>query len=405
MRVEAELELGDEPLSPSRHWDDSPVLIALVAILVGALWLGFVATPRAPADGSPEAGFARDMMVHHAQAVGMAGTVRDRSTNPVIRSIALDLALTQQAQIGQLQGWLDQWGLDSTGSQARMAWMGHPVSGLMPGLATPSQMRGLDTLPPDEADVLFLRLMIPHHQAAIQMAQAVLSLTDRSEVRRFAEGVIQAQRTEIDQMRQLLRDLGADPVTGTLRIPTSLEGHGGHGGGFAGSLAPALRAAVRFAPLIAALFAGAWLGIDAWRRRRIWSGRLDGVDVPRRSLLLLAVAALLGSGLLHAGLAPEHFRSATAYGVFFSASSGGLAILAASVLAWPGRATYAAAGLALLGLIALFFLFRIVAPPGSSGPEELDLVGLLTKAVEAAGVAGCWVLWRGARRPTAEPAT
>jgi hypothetical protein len=61
---------------------------------------------RPPGDGSAEAGFARAMMVHHAQAVGMAEIVRDKTENEDVRILATDIALTQQAQIGQMQGWL-----------------------------------------------------------------------------------------------------------------------------------------------------------------------------------------------------------------------------------------------------------------------------------------------------------
>ena len=44
--------------------------------------------------------------------------------------------------------------------------MGHPMEGLMPGMATPEEVSSLSHLPPDRADVLFLRLMIAHHEAA-----------------------------------------------------------------------------------------------------------------------------------------------------------------------------------------------------------------------------------------------
>ena len=41
-------------------------------------------------------------------------------------------------------------------------------------MATPEEVDRLDELPPDEADEMFLRLMISHHGAAIPMAKAVL---------------------------------------------------------------------------------------------------------------------------------------------------------------------------------------------------------------------------------------
>jgi uncharacterized protein (DUF305 family) len=89
------------------------------------------------------------MMVHHAQAVEMAEIVRDRTEDPQIRILASDIALTQQAQIGQMQGWLEVWGLPLTGTQKPMAWMGSPMDGPMPGMATPEEIdRLLGELPP-----------------------------------------------------------------------------------------------------------------------------------------------------------------------------------------------------------------------------------------------------------------
>jgi uncharacterized protein (DUF305 family) len=44
------------------------------------------------------------MIVHHAQAVEMAEIVRDRTQSDDIRILASDISLTQQAQIGIMQG-------------------------------------------------------------------------------------------------------------------------------------------------------------------------------------------------------------------------------------------------------------------------------------------------------------
>ncbi len=82
---------------------------------------------RLPGEGSAEAGFARDMIVHHAQAVQMAEIVRDRTQSDDMRLLAADISLTQQAQIGIMQGWLQVWGLPISGAEPAMAWMGHPM--------------------------------------------------------------------------------------------------------------------------------------------------------------------------------------------------------------------------------------------------------------------------------------
>jgi uncharacterized protein (DUF305 family) len=184
--------------------------VAVVALVALAAWLYI--SQRPPGDDSPEAGFARDMMVHHAQAVQMAEIVRDKTQSEDVRIVASDIALTQQAQIGQMQGWLAVWGLPVTGTEPAMSWMEHPTEGPMPGMATPEEIGRLYDAPPEEADELFLRLMIPHHRAAVPMAEAALERTDRPEVRQLAEAIVSSQRAEIGVMQDMLRGMGAAPV-------------------------------------------------------------------------------------------------------------------------------------------------------------------------------------------------
>jgi uncharacterized protein (DUF305 family) len=182
------------------------VLLTVVAVLAAsvalALRLLFASVP--PTNESAETGFARDMIVHHGQAVQMAEIIRDKTNSDDMRLLASDISLTQQAQIGIMQGWLGVWGLPITGSEPAMAWMGYPMEGLMPGMATPEEIGRLSKLPPDRADVLFLRLMIAHHQAAIPIAQAVLKRTDEPEVRPLAKSIIVSQKAEIKNMKDMV---------------------------------------------------------------------------------------------------------------------------------------------------------------------------------------------------------
>jgi|SRR5215212_9624722 len=185
------------------------VLLTLGIVLLGglALWLFF--SSRMPADDSAEAGFARDMSVHHAQAVEMAELLRDRTQSEEMRTLAADMALTQQGQIGQMEGWLAIWGLPNTGSEPAMSWMGEPTSKQMPGMATPEQINELSQASGEDADERFLQLMIPHHQAAIPMSEAILERTDRPEVKTLANAIISSQQAEIQMMQDKLESMGA----------------------------------------------------------------------------------------------------------------------------------------------------------------------------------------------------
>lgn len=186
--------------------------LALAAVVLFGLAVWLYLGGRPPGDGSAEAGFARDMIVHHAQAVEMADIIHDKAEDERIHTLAKDITLTQQAQIGQMEGWLAVWGLSPTSNGPAMTWMGHSHEGRMPGMATPADLNALRSAPPEKAEEMFLRLMITHHEAAIPMANAALERSDRPEVERLAGAISASQRGEIQLMQDLLRDKGAAPA-------------------------------------------------------------------------------------------------------------------------------------------------------------------------------------------------
>lgn len=160
---------------------------------------------------SAEAGFAQDMAVHHSQAVAMAEVIHARTDDPMLATLASDIALGQQSQSGRFYGWLEQWGLPAT-NRSPMAWMtdNHETMQMegtamaMPGLATREQLQALSDLPVADAEAEFLRLMIEHHRGGVEMAEAVLDRSDRSEVLAVAEAIVAGQTNEIDVMNQML---------------------------------------------------------------------------------------------------------------------------------------------------------------------------------------------------------
>lgn len=198
-----------------------PVVLALALVALalglatGLLLAGGILRPAVAAEGSADAGFARDMQVHHAQAVEMSVLVRDRTDDPDVRTLALDILLTQQQQQGQMFGWLATWGLPQASAQEPMAWMAdhHDEAsvGTMPGLATPEQMDRLADATGVEAERIYLALMIPHHQGGVDMARAALERVEQPQVRRFAEAVVRAQQAEITVLERMLAERGGAP--------------------------------------------------------------------------------------------------------------------------------------------------------------------------------------------------
>ncbi|WP_030436306.1 DUF305 domain-containing protein [Actinoplanes subtropicus] len=198
------------PARGRRNW-----LLVIAALLVGTLLgfgIGFVA-PRlsTPGDNSVEAGFLRDMAVHHAQAVEMSMIVHQKSDDPEIVYLASDIALTQHGQIGYMQAWLRDWHLSLTSTQQPMAWMpdsaGSVVNGLMPGMATPEQLADLRNATGKELNVEYLTLMRQHHLGGIHMAQEAVKLSHNSDVKWLAGTMVTSQQGEITVIDNLLKKI------------------------------------------------------------------------------------------------------------------------------------------------------------------------------------------------------
>ncbi|WP_069770784.1 DUF305 domain-containing protein [Streptomyces sp. LUP30] len=199
------------------------VAVAVAGVLVAAGAVTYsVAEDRGtstgiPAAGSADAGFARDMAVHHQQAVEMSYIVRDRTTDVEVRRLAYDIAQTQANQRGMLLGWLDLWGLPKVSSDGPMGWMGMAgMSGgedgaLMPGMATDADLKKLGTLNGKAAEVFYLQLMTAHHKGGIHMAEGCVQKCTVDVEKRLAQGMVEAQQSEIGLMTDLLKARGAKP--------------------------------------------------------------------------------------------------------------------------------------------------------------------------------------------------
>ncbi|QLD11163.1 DUF305 domain-containing protein [Microbacterium oleivorans] len=221
--------VGADERPPARGLRWWAVLLVVIAVAGVAFAVGrfsaFGTSPAVPGDASPEAGFARDMQVHHTQAIEMAMTIYRKTDDEGVRTLAFDIATAQAGQRGEFFDWLVQWGLPQASTAPLMQWMAglpehsHGGGAERPsddelrdemGMATPAQLAELDSATGSAADCLFLGLMIRHHQGAIPMAQALVELGSDPRALQVAGGIVQTQSAEIDLMRSLQQQLGCE---------------------------------------------------------------------------------------------------------------------------------------------------------------------------------------------------
>ena len=215
-------------------WRTAAVVLLLVSLVLGTLaalatW-GGVATPS---EDSAEVGFSRDMAQHHQQAVTMAFLVRDRTDDPEVRALAMDLVTAQSEEQGMLTAWLRRHQVPASSAVPQMSWMagavavteGHdaqaehddgagttaadaPMTMADMGLATDGELAVLARLEGRAAEVSFLQLMREHHTGGTTMITAYLELGSDDELRRIAEGMLTAQTREIRIIDELLEARG-----------------------------------------------------------------------------------------------------------------------------------------------------------------------------------------------------
>ncbi|MEI4271994.1 DUF305 domain-containing protein [Klenkia sp. LSe6-5] len=218
----------DEPSSPPEQRPGRRALVAgLVAVIAagllvigGALAVGLgIGRTDTPTADSVDAGFSLDMSVHHLQAVEMANLAPGRTTDPEVLSLAFDISQTQLNQVGRMQGWLTLWGLPTTGAHT-MAWMegsdhhhDHDDDGrLMPGMATEEELTQLRGARGQDFDVLFLQLMIRHHQGGLEMAEQGEARASEAVVRGLARSIAETQTAEAMTMAAMLAARGGSPL-------------------------------------------------------------------------------------------------------------------------------------------------------------------------------------------------
>ena len=144
--------------------------------------------------------FMQDMIVHHAQALTMAGLVTARTSNADLRLLAERIDVSQRDETVSMERWLRkrQEALPDTTAHRHDA---------MPGMLTAAELEQLAAARGAAFDRLFLTLMIRHHEGALTMVDRLFAGAGSAqdpELAGFATDVDADQRAEIRRMRALL---------------------------------------------------------------------------------------------------------------------------------------------------------------------------------------------------------
>lgn len=145
--------------------------------------------------------FAQGMIGHHKQAIEMAEIALDPNVgaSPEVVDLATRIKAAQDPEVELMTGWLT-----AAGEHVAMDTSdGHDMSS-MEGMMTVEQMDQLATMTGPDFDVMWLEMMIEHHQGAISQSATVKAAGANPDVAELADQIITAQQAEIAEMQALL---------------------------------------------------------------------------------------------------------------------------------------------------------------------------------------------------------
>ncbi len=151
--------------------------------------------------GNADVDFAKGMIPHHQGAIDMATIVQKYGNDAEVRKLATGIITSQKTEIAQMSAWLAK--NDSQASNSYAAAVAKAYTEVNARMHSDMTMNFTGN-----ADVDFMKGMIPHHEGAVAMAKVLLQFGKDAELRQLADDVVRTQNEEITMMRAWLAKVG-----------------------------------------------------------------------------------------------------------------------------------------------------------------------------------------------------
>ena len=161
--------------------------------------------------------FLQGMIVHHEQAILMSEMADIRTNNKTILDLAKRIDASQKDEINFMESWLKD--RDEFNNVSNNSHQNHKMhaSMNMEGMASPKQLDDLRNSNSTDFDRLFLKLMINHHDGALEMVEELKKYPGNAYdpiLNEFVSDLINDQGVEIERMNVILVGLSDDPRSG-----------------------------------------------------------------------------------------------------------------------------------------------------------------------------------------------
>jgi len=139
--------------------------------------------------------FVASMIPHHQLGLELLDEAELNATDVGVRRMVFEMHSYHHGDLSKLNKWAGEWRVI-------------PVHEF-PGSISEVELNELQAQSGSEYDIKWLELMIHHHEGALAISKAAQQGKTTGEVSILAETVSEVQSKELDQMRELLKNLCA----------------------------------------------------------------------------------------------------------------------------------------------------------------------------------------------------
>lgn len=156
--------------------------------------------------------FASNMLQHHAQALAMVDLTIDRPLDPEVVQLAEQVRDAQAPEIETFTDWLSDWDEEVPETVRDHSNAGHDMDDMgdsmndenMPGMMTSDDMGALEDASDAEFQTMWLKMMMEHHEGAVEMAKAEQGDGQYKPAIDVAGNIVGSQTGEIETMKGLM---------------------------------------------------------------------------------------------------------------------------------------------------------------------------------------------------------
>ena len=179
---------------PAHHHRSHPAETSCSSLAYRAAMETMHQAMQAPLSGNADVDFARQMIPHHEGAVAMAKIQLQYGRDEKLKHFSRWVIRAQDLEIGEMKQWLNRRD-NGVAPENAHDYYGAVMMGMHHEMMLAST---------GDADLDFVRGMIPHHQGAVDMAAILIAEGNDPELHRLAEDIYRSQNYEISWMQDWL---------------------------------------------------------------------------------------------------------------------------------------------------------------------------------------------------------